>query len=465
MNTRRRLLLGAGGAAALSALSTATQTAPGMMGTLQRMAAAAGDAVLPSAHAQAADDYKALVCLFMYGGNDANNMVIPLDAGDFGRYTQARGPLALPMDQLLPVAPVNTGGQSYGLHPAMTDIQNLFNQGQAAVVANVGPLAEPTTKAQYDARSVELPPNLMSHSDQQGLWQSAISDGAARTGWAGRVGDLMQSMNSNRGATCLSMSGNNIWQNGTSLTSYKVSPSGNFGFDFYEENSNDSLSVSVGDMLRSQRGHLFESEWLSVIDRALENQRVMADAISGEQFDGVFPGTGLGRQLGMAARLIAARNTLGMRRQTFFVTIGGFDTHGDDQLPRQQSLLGQISQAVSAFYEATVSLGVADKVTLFTASDFNRNLRSNGQGSDHAWGSHHFVVGGAVQGSAVYGAFPDMVLGGQDDARDSGIWIPTTATEQMAGTMASWLGVTPTEMATVMPNLDRFATPDLGFLA
>jgi uncharacterized protein (DUF1501 family) len=191
----------------------------------------------------------------------------------------------------------------------------------------------------------------------------------------------------------------------------------------------------------------------------------MADAISGEQFEDNFPGTSLGRQLSMAARLIGARNTLGMRRQTLFVTIGGFDTHGDDQLGRQQNLLGQISQAVSAFYDATVSMGVADKVTLFSASDFNRNLQSNGQGSDHAWGSHHFVVGGAVQGNAMYGTFPDLTLGGPDDARDSGIWIPTTATEQMAGTLASWMGVSPTEMSTVMPNLDRFATPDLGFLA
>ncbi|MGB7305038.1 MAG: DUF1501 domain-containing protein [Burkholderiaceae bacterium] len=464
MNSRRRLMFGAGGAAALTALNATTGSGAGMFGAMQRMAAAAGDAMVSNAHAQSADDYKALVCLFMHGGNDANNMIVPLQAGQYGLYQQARGRLALGTDVLLPVAPVNTGGESFGFHPAMTQLQNLFSQGSAAVVANVGPLAEPTSKAQYDARSVELPPNLMSHSDQQGLWQSGTSDGLARTGWAGRVGDLMQSMNTNRGATCLSLSGNNIWQNGTSLTSYKVSPSGNFGFNFYRENSNDPLSVSIGEILNSQRGHLFEAEWLKVISRALENQRVMADAIDSDQFEGAFPGSSLGRQLGMAARLIAARNTLGMRRQTLFVSIGGFDTHGDDQLWRQESLLGQISEAVSAFYDATVTLGVADKVTLFTASDFNRNLQSNGQGSDHAWGSHHLVVGGAVQGNSIVGQFPNLTLGGPDDARDSGIWIPTTSTEQFAGTMATWFGVSPTEMATVMPTLDRFATPDLGFL-
>jgi uncharacterized protein (DUF1501 family) len=464
MKARRKFLLGSAGAAALTALNTSSHTASGMLGTMQRMTAAASDSMLSSAHAQTANDYKALVCIFLYGGNDANNMIVPLDAGQYNKYTQVRGPLTLDQDELLPIAPVNTGGQAYGLHPAMTEMQTLFGQGRAAVLANVGPLVVPTTRQQYLDRSVPLPPNLFSHSDQQFLWQTATSDGLARSGWGGRVGDLVQSQNSNRGATCLSLHGNNVWQNGNSLTSYKVSPSGNFGFDFYEENSNDPLSVSVNDILRSQRTHLFESEWLNTIDKALENQRVMADAIDGDQFNDTFPNTGLGRQLRMAARLISSRNALGATRQTLFCAIGGFDTHSDDQMFRQQQKLGEISAAVAAFYEATATLGVAENVTLFTASDFNRNLESNGRGSDHAWGSHHFMVGGAVQGNQIYGTFPDLTLQGPDDARSSGVWIPTTATEQYAATMARWYGVPETEMATVVPGLERYATADLGFL-
>ncbi len=464
MNTRRKLLLGGAGAAALSALNT-SHTGAGMFGAMQRLTAAASDSMMSSAHAQTAGDYKALVCIFLYGGNDANNMVVPLDAGQYGRYAQVRGPLTLEQDELLPIAPTNTGGETYGLHPAMAEIQTLFGQGKAAIMANVGPLIVPTTRQQYLDRSVPLPPNLFSHSDQQFLWQSATSDGAARTGWGGRVGDLVQAQNSNRGATCLSLHGNNVWQNGTSLTSYKVSPSGNFGFSFYEENSNDPLSVSVNEILQSQRTHLFESEWLRTIDKALENQRVMADAIDGDQFNDSFPNTGLGRQLRMAARLIAARNTLGVQRQTLFCAIGGFDTHGDDQMQRQQSRLGEISAAVAAFYEATVTLGVAENVTLFTASDFSRNLESNGRGSDHAWGSHHIVAGGAVQGNAMYGTFPNLTVRGPDDARNSGVWIPTTSTEQFAGTFANWYGVPATDMPTVVPGLDAFDPTDLGFLA
>ncbi len=271
-------------------------------------------------------------------------------------------------------------------------------------------------------------------------------------------------MNTNRGATCISLAGNNLWETGSTITSYKVSPSGNFGFDFYKPESNDPLSVSIGEILASQRTHLFEQAWLSTIQKALENQRVLSQAITSQQFNNAFPNTGLGAQLRMAARLIAARTALGLKRQTFFCSIGGFDTHGDDQMNRQQQLLGEISAAVSAFYDATVALGVADKVTTFTASDFGRNLQSNGQGSDHGWGSHHLVVGGAVKGGALYGTFPNLTVGGPDDVGRTGVWIPTTAVDQYAATMARWFGVSPTEMPTVIPNLIKFAPADMGFM-
>jgi uncharacterized protein (DUF1501 family) len=453
--SRRKLLTFAGAGAAA-----------GAMFDLNTITAAAGDALLSSAHAQASgDDYRCLVCIFMFGGNDANNMLIPIDPAGYASYAAKRGPLQLPQASLLPIPTAVTGGVPYALHPSMIGLQKLFQSGRAAAVANVGPLALPTTKVQYNDRSVLLPPNLFSHSDQQAQWQSSISDGGAtRTGWAGRLGDLLQSQNSNRSATLISLAGNNLWENGTTLSSYKVSPSGNFGFDFYKPSSkSDPMSISVGEILNAQRTHMFEKEWVKTIERSLENQRVLAQAISSQQFASAFPNSGLGNQLKMAARLIASRAALGVKRQTLFCSIGGFDTHGDDQLGRQQQNLGEISAAVAAFYDATAQLGVADKVTTFTASDFGRNLASNGRGSDHGWGSHHFVVGGAVK-SGLYGTFPNLTVGGPDDL-GQGVWIPTTAVDQYAASMARWFGVTPTEVATIFPNASKFGSTDLGFLA
>lgn len=464
MNTRRKLLTTGAGIASIAALQAAPTNGTGMLGALSRIAAAAGDATVGTARAQSAD-YRALVCIFLFGGNDANNMVVPTDAGEYGKYRVARGPLALDTTALLPISPLEAQGASYGLHPAMAGVQELFGQGKLAIVANVGPLAAPTTKAQFDARSVPLPDNLFSHSDQQIQWQTAVSQQGARTGWAGRVGDLLQADNGNRGATCISLAGNEMWQNGTTLTSYKVSPGGNFGFKFYRPDSNDSLSVAIGQLLAAQRSHPMEGAWIDTIGRALESQRTMADAVKDSQIDDAFPDTGIGRQLAMAARLVAARGVLGMRRQTMFCSMGGFDTHGDEQLPRQQQLLGALSAAIAAFEAALARMGMSDAVTLFTASDFNRNLRSNGKGSDHAWGSHHLVSGGAVRGNKFYGSFPDLALRGPDDSRDSGVWIPTTSVEQFVAPMATWLGVGATEMATVLPGLTRFGPGNMSYLA
>ena len=435
------------------------------MGLLERLGAAAGNALVPSAQAQTAEDFRCLVCLFMFGGNDANNLLIPTDSGRFAQYQRARGVLALPQNSLLGISPANTGGAPFALHPAMTGMQNLFKTGKAAFVTNVGPLAAPVTKAQWDARSVALPPNLFSHSDQQSQWQSAISEGVGRTGWAGRLADLLQSSNSNRSATMISLAGNNLWENGTTLSSYKVAPSGKLGFDFYKPGTNDPFSISLSEMLSSNRSNLFEQAWVGAINRSIENQKSVSAAIEATKFANNFPGSGIGNQLKMAARLIGARQALGVKRQTLFVSIGGFDTHGDDQLTRQNQLFGEISAAVSAFYEATVTMGVSNNVTLFSASDFGRNFQSNGKGSDHGWGSHHFVVGGSVKGGNLYGTFPDLSLGGADDVGQQGVWIPTTSVEQMAASMARWFGVAPGDMPTVFSTLNRFATPDLGFMA
>ena len=455
MNARRRFLR-ASGAIGIAGL--------GAWSDLNRILAAAS---LERAKA-AGEDYRALVCLFLFGGNDANNMVVPTAAGEYAQYASGRTPaLALAQASLLPITSTNTPGRTFGLHPAMAGLQTLFNQGKAAVVANVGPLLAPTTRADFQARRVPVPPDLYSHSDQQAQWQSSISDGSPRSGWGGRIGDLVKSANgTNQGSTLISVAGNNLFGVGGTLSSFKVSPGNSFGLDFYRgAESTDPVSRAITALLSTPSGNLFEGAWNDVIARALENQRVLADALqAAPAFTTAFPATGLGAQMQMIARLVSVRAALGLKRQVYFCSLGGFDTHGDEQLGRQAELLGEVSAALSALYAATAELGCADLVTAFTASDFNRTFPSNGRGSDHAWGAHHWVVGGAVRGGMIHGAFPTLVSGGPDDTGSQGLWIPTTSVDQYAATLASWFGVG-AELHTVFPNLGRFAVPNLGFLA
>jgi uncharacterized protein (DUF1501 family) len=454
MTTRRQFLrtMGGVGAAGLGAWSD-----------LNRIAAAAS---LGTAKA-AGEDYRALVCVFLFGGNDGNNMVVPTSTTEYQQYATGRTPaLALPRASLLPLTVSNTPGRTFGLHSSMAGLQGLFNQGKAAVVANVGPLLAPTTRSQLQSRSVPIPADLYSHSDQQAQWQSSISDGAPRTGWGGRLGDLMKTANgTNQGSTLISASGNNLFEVGTTLTSFKVSPGSTFGLDFYRAEGTDPVSKAINALLAAPSVNLFEGAWNDVIGRALQNQRLLSSALaSAPPFTTVFPNTGLGSQMQMIARLISVRAALGLKRQVFFASLGGFDTHGDEQIGRQGELLGELSGALTAFCNAGAELNFADVVTAFTASDFSRTFPSNGRGSDHAWGNHHWVVGAAVRGGAIYGQFPTLVSGGPDDTGSGGLWIPTTSVDQYAATLASWFGAS-AELYTIFPNLARFATPNVGFMA
>ncbi len=432
----------------------------GALTDLQRIAAAAGPV------AKAGADYKALVCIFMFGGNDSNNMVIPTSAGEWAQYNAARGAVRLQQAALQPLTLTNTPGRTFGLHPAMPQLAALVNAGNAAVVANVGPLLAPTSQAAYRNRSVPLPNNLFSHSDQQAQWQSSISDDATRTGWGGRIADIVKDTNgANQTSTCISVNGNNLFQTGQSISSYKVSSTAGFGIGMYKgDTATDPVSVAFREVMGRPYANAFEQTWANTVGRAVNNSVALQAAPSGATINTVFPANNdLANQLKMVARLIAARNVLGMTRQVFFCSIGGFDTHGADQLTRQNELLGEISAASRAFWDATVEMGIPHQVTLFTASDFNRTFVSNGKGTDHAWGSHQFVMGGAVQGAKMYGTYPTIVAGGPDDTSD-GRWIPTTSVDQYAATMANWFGVTPTDVATIFPKLSRFATPNLGFM-
>jgi uncharacterized protein (DUF1501 family) len=327
-------------------------------------------------------------------------------------------------------------------------------------VANTGPLMVPTTQAQWNARSVPLPANLFSHSDQQGAWQSGVVDAPARNGWGGRLLErAVAEGQANRGYAAISVAGGNVWEAGDrSLTPYRVSSSGRFGFDFYTPQGSDPLSVAVSATLAEARPHPFEQTWLNMMGRSIEVQRTLSTALASSTVSTAFPDTDLGRQLGMIARLIGARGALGLSRQAFFCSIGGFDTHGDDQLGVQQRNFEEIGAAVVAFQAAMTSLGLAQNVTLFSASDFGRTFTSNGQGTDHAWGNHHFVVGGALgagNGGKLFGRMPDLATGSADDL-GQGVWLPSTSTDQVGAELTRWFGADASTLAAVWPRASYF---------
>ena len=419
----------------------------------------------------ATDDYRALVCVFLFGGNDGNNLIVPVD-GRYADYAAARrqptdGGLALPLDQLLPLVPA-TGAASYGLHPDMPELQQLWNAGALAVLFNVGTLVAPTSKADDAAGRVPRPESLMSHQDQQNQWQTSLPDRPSRTGWGGRMADQLPAASL---PPLVSVAGNALFALGQRSHPLAVPAAGGASFGL------SGLDGSVGSRaIRAAMDALRGLDLDNVLVQSVAGETAAAFAASGALAP-VLSGTGsttdalfgtqpsvLARQLLQVARIIEARSVLGATRQIFFVAVGGFDTH-NDQLNRQSKLLADVSASLSAFHAATVQLGVASQVTTFTLSDFGRTLApASGGGSDHAWGNHQLVLGGAVQGRQTYGTFPTLALGGPDDFTAQGRWIPTTSTDQYAATLARWFGVTPGDLATVLPNVGRFANQDLGFL-
>jgi uncharacterized protein (DUF1501 family) len=413
----------------------------------------------------AATDYKALVCVFMYGGNDSNNLLVPYDAADYASYAATRQGLALPQATLLPINLVSGGdGRQWALHPSMSALQNLFAQQKMALLANVGPLVAPVTRSDYVNHTAALPPQLFSHSDQTTHWQTSLPDQPPLTGWGGRVADLLNSLN---GAQQISMSislnGSNTFQIGRAVAEFQCSASGPIPLDRYTTSTTDAGSNALRSLLAASYGNLFQSTFRDIFQGAINNDVLLMNVLAGlPALTTKFPGTDLGGQLGMIARLVQARQSLGQQRQVFFCATGGFDTH-KGQLAPQGQLLQEVSDALAAFHAATVEMQVDSGVTAFTASDFGRTYLSNGDGSDHGWGSHHLIVGGAVQGGRIYGRVPTLAINGPDDTA-GGRWIPTTSVDEYAATLAKWFGVGATDFPTVLPNLGRFSTPDLGFM-
>jgi uncharacterized protein (DUF1501 family) len=414
---------------------------------------------LSAATVSSAADYKALVCVFLYGGNDGNNMLVPYDAPSYTSYAAARTNLAIPQSLLLPLTVQNGDGRSFGFHPSLPELQALFNQGKLAIITNVGTLVAPVTKTELLSGAAAIPANLLSHADAAVQWQTSVSGQQSSTGWGGRTADLLNSLNSNsKISLTISIAGTNMFEVGNTVTPYRISPNGTIPL------ARLPFKNSLQELLTQPHYNLFEQAYADTVLRSIgSNDLVTAAFASAPDIQTSFPTTALAQQLKMVAKLISARAYLSMQRQIFFCAIQGYDTHMA-QLPAQANLLTELSQALSAFYSATVEMGVDGLVTTFTASDFGRTFRSDGTGSDHAWGNHQLVLGGAVRGGMLYGTFPTLDIGGPDDAVGAGRWIPTTSVDEFSATMASWFGVANSNLSTVFPNIGRFANPNLGFL-
>lgn len=443
-------------------------------------------AAMGEAAAFESSDYKALVCVFLYGGNDYANTVVTYDDPSHALYSQIRRSIALSKaslaaTELLPATPL-PDGRKYALHPSMPGLADLFNAGKAAVQLNVGPLVVPLTRAQYNSSNRALypvPPKLFSHNDQQSVWQSSSPEGAA-TGWGGRIGDLAMGSNGNSLFTCISATGNAIFLSGQQALQYQMSTSGAVPISSVKSNVYGSSAVrsQIAAMVQRSSANDLENEYGRVTGRAIGSEQQITAALASASIATPFTaGNPLASQLKIVARLIAARTALSSRRQVFFVSLGGFDLH-DNLIAQHPTALGRVSDAMTSFYNATVEMGIADKVTAFTASDFGRTLVSNGDGSDHGWGSHHLMVGGAVKGKAFYGSAPPVSNGNTTAAADQwhvgqGRLLPTTSVDQYAATLARWFGVSEPELNGILPNLRRFGTAggrpdypiDMGFMA
>jgi uncharacterized protein (DUF1501 family) len=422
-------------------------------------------------------DYKALVCIFLYGGNDYANTVVPYDNTNYNLYSairgggagQTAGGIALARADLAATALTPAGGQvltdnlQYALAPQLVGLKTLFDAGKLAVQLNVGPLIKPTTLAQYQSTNRvanPLPPKLFSHNDQQSVWQSNGTEGAT-VGWGGRLGDIALSSNvTNSLLTCISAAGNAVFVAGREALQYQISPGGAIKINAL---TNSALRDAMNALITRSSTHVLENEYAIVTRRSMALEGVVNGALAGVNPATSFgSGNPLANQLKIVARLIGARGALGMKRQVFFVSLGGFDNH-NLLMQDHPNLLQRISDAMSAFYAATVELGVAGNVTTFTASDFGRTLSSNADGSDHGWGSHQFVMGGAVNGGRFYGTAPHVSIQ-TDDQVGQGRLLPSTSVDEFAATLARWFGCSAAELPGILPNVGNFSNTALGFV-
>jgi uncharacterized protein (DUF1501 family) len=426
-------------------------------------------AAIGEAAAATATDYKALVCVFLFGGNDYAQTLPAYDQANYNLYAGFRPGIAYARSALdataLTSAAALPGGQRYALAPNLAPLLPVWNAGRMAAVLNVGTLVQPTTKAQYSARSVPLPPKLFSHNDQQSYWQASNPEGAT-SGWGGRIGDLLQSGNGNSTLTCINAGGNAVFLTGRTAVQYAVTTGGPVALNGNSANlfGSATANTTLRTMIGTQRSNLFEAEHARVTKRSLDAYTAVTAALAAAPAltAGLPAGNNLADQLRVVARMISVSQELGAKRQVFMVSIGGFDNH-DSLATVHPGLMSRVGDALRYFQDSLTGLGVADRVTAFTASDFGRTLLINGDGSDHGWGSHHFVLGGAVQGQRYYGSAPVLGNNAADDV-GQGRLLPTTSVDQYAATLASWFGVSATDMAMVLPNIGNYTNRNLGFI-
>ena len=426
--------------------------------------------------------YKALVCVFLFGGMDGHDVVLPYDTFNYDRYTDIRSALlndynnleggsTRARDRLLPLNLDNSGdfsGRQFALPPELGPIHQLIDRGDGAIVSNVGPLVTPLTREEFRSRSVPRPPRLFSHNDQQSVWMSSQPEGA-NFGWGGRFADMAiaSAGNSDATFTAVSASGNTVFLSGEIVGPFEVGSNGpeeiaGLGEDTFYGSA--SLPQLFEDHLKSENdalSHLLQRDFVNVVDRSIDANRALRESFSqSPAFSTAFPNSRLGRQLQVVARIISLRQTLGVSRQIFFVSTGGFDTHSNQatSMPRLQT---QIAEGMRAFYDATEEMGVSNDVTSFTASDFGRTLTVNRDGTDHGWGGHHFVIGGGVRGNRMLGDFPEPVLGHNLDS-NNGRLIPTTSVDQFAATLGSWFGLNDGELGDALPGLSNFSNTNIG---
>jgi len=436
-------------------------------------------------------DYKALVCIFLSGGNDSNNLIIPTIQAEYDNYAAIRTPvLAIPQSALLPISQLNGDGRNYGLHPSCPELQALFGEGKLAFLFNAGTLVYPLTRAQYKSGALQKPPQLFSHADQITQWQTSIPDRPPLTGWGGRCADLLASVQPGAPISLsVTLAGANTFEIGNAISQFAVSTGGAVSLNSVSGTRLQALTNILG---LPYPNNMQAKAYASVAEHSINSSSLINSAIgptsAATYWTTPFPTTitppaggnafnsSLSPQLKMIARMIEAGHRsvvnggFGMKRQIFFCSVGGYDLHtnqtpgpGSTTIGSHANLLAELSQSAYAFQRAMEQLGLANSVTAFTASDFGRTFPSNGQGSDHGWGSHHLILGGAVNGQRTYGAFPTLAVNGPDDT-STGRWIPTTAIDQYFATLATWFGVDKSNLGTVFPNLGRFPTPSLGFV-
>lgn len=459
-----RLGLGCASIGATSLLSGITNM------SLVNAAALANQPFIP-----AVNDYKALVCILLSGGNDSYNMLIPGGDDEYNNYTSVRTNLSIPKEDLLPI---NGDGKAYGLHPNLQKIKTLYNNENLAFIANIGTLIEPVTLSSFK-RGGKLPLGLFSHSDQRNHWQTSLPQSRNVNGWGGRLADILHTTNESQAVSMnISLDGINLFQQGDNINSYIINYKDD-GAVLLNQQDNGSFYQTLK---RQTLDSLLETEYTNILQKAYTNTIVNSKSNSFEfnaalatgkslypNLDNVdFKDDNLSLRLQMVAKTIAAREALNVSRQTFFVQLGGFDTH-DDFLEDHGNLMTYIADGLSSFYEALVELGVENKVTTFTISDFARKLVSNGNGSDHAWGGNAIVMGNAVKGKQIYGQYPDLYLGNPLDA-GTGRIIPTTSCDEYFAELALWFGASSGDLYHILPNIGNFWTPvsnsyPIGFMS